>query len=211
LDLGDSNDHISQFGRMGFGFTKQFILEQGGSPVQYCLGTKDCDRVNDLAVVRRYLQTGKNKGVLDSATWQAFQRLAHFYKRTREVIKSRKAPSKPSRPKEPKIYRPKPSHEDTLATIARYNFQRAMPHLEETEWRLVFDEGHDLWHKNNGGDSPKTAWFHVEAGKDLQMLIVPDNRCYQLVHEYSCFTDRLFKIPKKPVQVISLEILERAY
>ena len=71
---------------MGFGFTKQFIIQQGGGPVQYCLGTQECDRVKDLATVQRFLKSIKNRDALDLSTSQAFLRLTHFYKRTREVI-----------------------------------------------------------------------------------------------------------------------------
>ena len=215
LDLGDSSDHISRFGRMGFGFTKQFIIQQGGGPVQYCLGTQDCDRVKDLATVQRFLKSIKNRNALDLSTSQAFLRLTHFYKRTREVIKYRKTAKGKSAPeaggKKQKNNKPKPSQEDVLAAKARYVFQRDMPHLEEYEWRLVFSDNHERWHRHRGEDLPKSARFHIEAGNDLQMLIVPDNRCFQIVHELPIFADRLFTIPEKPVQVVSLEILNRAY
>ena len=127
----------------------------------------------------------------------------------RKTAKGKSAPEAGG--KKQKNYKPKPSQEDVLAAKARYVFQRDMPHLEEYEWRLVFSDNHERWHRHRGEDLPKTARFHIEAGNDLQMLIVPDNRCFQIVHELPIFADRLFTIPEKPVQVVSLEILNRAY
>lgn len=98
LDLGDCADHWREFGRLAFGFSKQFIVEQGGGPMQYCLGTKECERVRDLALIQSHLnprdKDSKKAGI---EVMEAFSRLAHFYKRLRPVIEGRKPPTKNGR------------------------------------------------------------------------------------------------------------------
>lgn len=214
LDLGDCAHHWNQFGRLAFGFTKQFILKQGGSPMQYCLGTSDCDSVHDLACVSDYLKrvaTGTEKAEMDAMA--AFQRLCHFYKRVRPEVAERKSPTekpKDYKATEKKKFRPEPSPEDKLAKEAGFGRLSPMRHLEEHEWRLVYSENHDRWHKIKGGRSTAEAWFHVEVGEELQMIILPDNRSLQLVQQSDYLCDRLFRFPKKPVQVLSLEVIARA-
>lgn len=211
LDLGDCAGHWKNYGRLAFGFTKQFIVEQGGGPMQYCLGTKDCERINDLALVLKYLKPKSegdktaNKKILD-----AFMRLTHFYKRLRESVMNRKSPKQTSvdakpghEPKQPR----ERDLEEVLARNACYGKLRGMEHLEEHEWRLVFTQKNKRWYKIEGETDPKIAWFRINVGTELQMVIVPDNRCLQIVHADSRFSP-LFKLPK-PVQVVSLEVLER--
>jgi hypothetical protein len=211
LDLGDCAGHSEKFGRLAFGFTKQFIVEQGGGPIQYCLGTKDCKRIKDLALILDYLKPkGEGGKTADKEVLDAFMRLTHFYKRLRESVKNRKSPKSKSSDDKPGDEPKQPRERDLEEVRARnacYGKLRGMEHLEEHEWRLVFTQKNNRWHKIEGETDPKTAWFPIKVGTELQMVIVPDNRCLQIVHEDSRFSP-LFKSPK-PVQVVSLEILER--
>jgi hypothetical protein len=214
LDLGDCAGHWKKFGRLAFGFTKQFIVEQGGGPMQYCLGTKDCKRIRDLALILDYLKPKVNGGkTADKEVLDAFMRLAHFYKRLRESEKNRKSPKPKSGDDKPGHETKQPRERDLEEAHARnacYRKIKGMEHLEEHEWRLVFTQKNKRWHKIEGGTDPKTAWFRIEVGTELQMVIVPDNRCLQIAQTESRFSDHLFKLPK-PVQVVSLEILERTF
>jgi hypothetical protein len=213
LDLGDCAGHWKNFGRLAFGFTKQFIVEQGGGPMQYCLGTKDCKRIRDLDLILKYLKSkGKGGKTADKEVLDAFTRLTHFYKRLRESVKNRKSPKPNSSDDKPGHERKQPRERDIEEDRARnacYGKLRGMKHLEEHEWRLVFTQNNKCWHKIGVETDPKTAWFRIKVGTELQMVIVPDNRCLQIVHENSRFSDPLFKLPEKPVQVVSLDGLER--
>lgn len=214
LDLGDCADHWREFGRLAFGFTKQFLVEQGGGPMQYCLGTKDCERVRDLTLIQRVLMPkNKNSKKAGPDVLDAFARLAHFYKRLRPVIERRKSSASSGQGGKAKAkdqFRPEPLLEDSLATEARYGRLKGMKHLEEHEWRLVYSDGHERWLKILSEEQPAKAWFHIEAGSELQMVILPDNRSLQLVQQSTFFCERLFHIPKKPVQLISLEAIARS-
>ena len=208
VDLGDSADHRLEYGRLAFGFTKQFILKEGGSPMQYVLGTKSCNVVRDIKEVAKsvdaLVKTGASK---DEGSLSAFRRLMHFYKRVRPIVSGRNPPeaqiqtSENSQRKTKSVNTLDGTREAREAGYTRLN---RMGYLEEHEWRLVFNERNTRWRKDG-----ENAWFQVAPGTELQMVIVPDNRTLQKIQQCDAFTDRLYKHPRKPVQVISLEALDR--
>ncbi len=213
--LSECADHWQQYGRLAFGFTKQFIARNGGGPMSYCLGTKDCDRMQDLTAISRLLGDKKQaESAASRAAQTAFERIVHFYKRLRPIIEDRKPPTKAggrAGKSKPAKFKRQPTTEEVLAKDASLPPLRAMEYLEEHEWRLAYHENHDKWHCTKGNGKPEEAWFHIVGGDELQVVIVPDNLTYKLVHEDHVFSDRLFKTPQRPIQVVSLEILARTH
>ncbi len=208
VDLGDCADHRLKYGRLALGFTKQFILKEGGSPLQYVLGTKGCNVVRDIKEVAKsvdaLVKTGARK---DEGVLSAFRRLMHFYKRVRPIVSDRNPPeaqmqkSEKSQGETKSVNSFDGTREAREAGYARLN---RMAYLEEHEWRLVYNERNTRWRKDG-----ENAWFQVTPGTELQMVIVPDNRTLQRIQQCDVFTDRLYKNLRKPVQVISLEALVR--
>ena len=208
VDLGDCAEHRAEYGRLAFGFTKQFILKEGGSTMQYVLGTKSCNVVRDIKEVAKSVDALVKSGARGAeGVLSAFRRLMHFYKRVRPIVSDRNSPDarmqkneKPQR-KTKFVNALDGTREAREAGYARLN---KMAYLEEHEWRLVYDGRSTRWRKDG-----ENAWFQVAPGTELQMVIVPDNRTVQRIQQCDVFTDRLYKYPRKPVQVISLEALVR--
>jgi hypothetical protein len=79
LAMQNVADHCRLYGRMGFGFTKQFIAKNGGGPVHYTLGTENDPTVKALKKLKSLLKiyTKNNKKCDD------LEYIMHFFKRLR--------------------------------------------------------------------------------------------------------------------------------
>jgi len=207
----NNSEHCHEFGRMAFGFSKQFIANYGGGPVRYALGTS-----NDLLAKHLDVLLKDTEDCLTQNYIERIEFLAHFFKRLREE----KPKGKFRKPRG--IAKRRVSRElfkgDRLARLANYPNLIPMQFLEETEWRLVCPPEEkpkktDRWHlfgwHCKGTAKRRSAYFKIEPGTDLQMVIVPDNRTLQMVMNDGKLPKKLFAEQRPPIQVLSLDGLSR--
>lgn len=205
LAMQNVADHCRLYGRMGFGFTKQFIAKNGGGPVHYTLGTEKDPTVRALkklkSLLNRYPQKPKESGDLDY--------IMHFFKRLRETKSSTHPPSEKPVKKEP-IKRVRQIDENTGETrCARYPVLKDLDYLEENEWRLVYTATNKQWINLDETQEEVKARFQFKTGLDLQTVVLPDNLTVQKVLNNTDLPGKLFKPGRPPVQLISLESLLR--
>lgn len=199
LSLTNAEAHCRRYGRLGFGFTKRAILHLGGRPIAYIPGGKTDPTVRRLLKLREWLSRSQAapRLLLD------FDYLRHFYKRIQFPCPQRD-PSKLTGRKE-KVAKAPAQPADPLKQMA-YPTPSPLAYAEEQEWRIVLP----TLERFTPHDKIKHArWFPVEAGNELQVLVVPDNVIYQRVLSDKQLRKAIAPPHRKPVQVISWESLKR--
>jgi hypothetical protein len=189
--LEESMGHVSRYGRMGFGFPKRWVLENGGQPVTY-YSTKQGSPF--WATLLRLLKvTPKN-----NPAWKDLLYLLHFTKRIHKGAPRREGVKKPAQPKQ--TPRPKSKqHENPY--LRRYG--KTMPYLEEREWRIV-ESGRTTAVFNDGTHEPK-YYLPYACGHALFTLVLPDNQMISDVTRLDPFKSALFAFGAPPVSLLSLE------
>ena len=56
IKLSDTHEHTARYGCLGFGFSRKFVIERCGAPVQYVSGTGDDAIIGNIATVLRLLE-----------------------------------------------------------------------------------------------------------------------------------------------------------
>lgn len=201
--------HCHEYGRMAFGFTKQFVAKHGGGPVHYTLGTQ-----KDIVSQRlQRLHTYFAEAGLEHER-KDLDYITHFFKRLRPEIKSKKGEVG----HRVTVIQRRLDENGQAIKYARYPRLVDLPYLKETEWRLVCPvpvptTKNARWHSyeelNFHQKFIPNAKFHITPGSELQTVILPDNRTLQEVFGRTSLTNILFKSGRPPVQLISLEGLTR--
>ncbi|MDQ1318549.1 MAG: hypothetical protein QG588_2211 [Candidatus Poribacteria bacterium] len=55
IKLSQSQKHAERYGRLGFGFTRQFVMDRDGAPVQYVPGDKESMDSRNLGIISPHL------------------------------------------------------------------------------------------------------------------------------------------------------------
>jgi len=201
--------HCHEYGRMAFGFTKQFVAKQGGGPVHYTLGTgKDIVSQRLQRLHTYFAEAGLEHERTD------LDYITHFFKRLRPEIKSKKGEVGARRTASQR------RSDENLEAIkcARYPRLVDFAYLKESEWRLVCPvptptTKNARWHNykkiNEKKENIPNAKFKFNSGHELQSVILPDNLTLRQVMNYTSLTKILFSAKLPPVQLISLEGLTR--
>jgi hypothetical protein len=192
----DANTHCRLYGRLGFGLSKRFIFNQGGRPVIYTNNRKD-PVIAALDLLRRTLKTASPRVQNALETWARFIKGTQM-SRTRTLRRHvsnlrigagvRRAPARKSR-----------THNES------YPKEKAIRFLSEREWRLLKpSDNSSKWIKNSN-----KIWFRPEIGKELQVIIVPNNRVLQAAYSSPLIRKGLQGKSGIAAQMISLEALGR--
>jgi hypothetical protein len=191
--LNESRPHTSEYGRMGFGFSKSWLIKHGGQPVTYFdQSAKGTFFKNLVSLLKRL---NGDPVALDELLF-----LAHFTKRIQKPLsrpKGGKAATKQS----------KSAVTTTLSDPFLRFWSKTMPYLEEREWRVVehsslLKSGHLISGRRTG--DPK-FYIPYQPGKELFTLVLPDNQTVSEVLHTTWFTDRLFPKAAPHVTVLSLQ------
>ncbi|MCX6892106.1 MAG: hypothetical protein NTX51_11355 [Verrucomicrobia bacterium] len=94
------------------------------------------------------------------------------------------------------------------STMEQYEFPEHSPiqFLREREWRLLEPEpSKQPWHRDAEGH----LWFAPEAGKELQLVIVPCNLLLQLAYDDPLIRKRLTGKSGITAQLISAQVLRK--
>ena len=204
---GDPEEHWRLYGRLGFGFSKRFVFNCGGRPVIYAGGSKD-----PVLTSIGYLRQTLSKKFKDRHKIRAeFETLARFIKcttltRETEVLAKQKqaepeAKSKTAQ-KKTKV------GSETSELINPLEFPEAQPirFLREREWRLLHrDSDKQRWRVAADG----STWFIPEAGKELQLIIVPCNLILHEAYEDKKIREKLTVRSGITAQLISAQALRK--
>ena len=180
---------------MGFGFSKQSVLEMSGRPVEYTLGGASDPILIRLLRLRKIIDGLKP----NDQPKRDFEYLMHFYKRLRFPAPQRdpdklrtgsRLSEKKTKTKHPPQISP---HMPKL---------KPFPYLEEQEWRIVVSQPRRFTKAN---ESENAIWFPIRSEHNLLTVIVPDNVVLRDVIHSEALRDRLFAKNRRPIQVISHE------
>ena len=204
---GDTEGHWQRYGRMGFGFSKRFIFKCGGRPVIYAGGAHD-PVLASVTAIRRTLAKEFKEG---HKIRREFETLARF-------IKGTALPPKLPDETEPKPIEPpaqtkaakkgkgvtRTDREDEM--IHEFPDEKPIRFLREREWRLLQRDNSDqLWRT----DADESIWFTPEAGRDLQLIIMPSNQLLQRAYEKDEIRLRLKGKSGVAAQLISAQALRK--
>ena len=191
--LGESLPHTAEYGRIGLGFPKRWVIERGGQSVTYF---RHNARGSFLQAVFKLLAaegTGDATGIWKpkpGATGFAELRyLLHFAKMIRlrmpklERAQMKAVSTEPARHKK----------QQPLAAVEAQMFKRkfGMPlqFVEEREWRIVHHPASKGFVK---GPGVPDYYLPYLPGEELFTLVLPDNKVVSKVLQTDWFTERLF-------------------
>jgi hypothetical protein len=193
--LGESLAHTVEYGRMGFGFPKRWVIERGGQSVTYF---RHNEKGHFLASIFKLLSVlGEDQG---NGVWKAktglsgFDELRYFL-HFAKMIRHKKQP--PERKKVlPTVTPPAapPKRQPTKAAIEAQTFKRKfglpLQFVEEREWRIVYQSGVKDFVK---GPGVPDYYLPYVPGEELFTLVLPDNKVVSQVLQTDWYTERLFE------------------
>lgn len=184
--LGDSLPHTSEYGRIGLGFPKRWVIERGGQSVTYF---RHNERGTFLRCVFRLLNAmNDSRGDTESAL-DDLRYLLHFAKMIRLRPSPRRQAAKAGREPAGKrpVARPKSIEDDSRSY--RRKFGAPLHFVEEREWRIVYSPNNARFVKG-----PGTPQFYLPylPGEELFTLVLPDNKVVSRLLEQTWYTERLF-------------------
>ena len=189
--LADSRAHAGRYGKMGFGFTRKFIMKKGGRPVIYVPNARnDQFRKSLIEVLRMAKETPgleEHYGILASSL-----KAYHFprdIQKARPDIGSKKTGTVPRRPK----VLPEDSG-------LRLDFGGIFSNLEDREWRI-------LRSTNRKSVSPGQPVTLECSPGNLAMIVLPDHQTLSLALQDEGIREHLF-VPEQPaVCLVSKEMI----
>ncbi|HYG23342.1 MAG TPA: abortive infection system antitoxin AbiGi family protein [Verrucomicrobiae bacterium] len=189
--LGESLPHTSEYGRIGLGFPKRWVIERGGQSVTYF---RHNERGHFLRSAFRLLNALGEPG--PDGAWRArgisgledLRYLLHFAKMIRLRPPEREGRKVKSVPEvRPRTRRKKKPGADKQAY--RRKFGAPLHFVEEREWRIVYSEANRRFVK---GPGIPDFFLPYLPGEELFTLVLPDNKVVSRLLERDWFTDRLF-------------------
>jgi hypothetical protein len=197
LTLKDCIAHSTRYGKLGLGFTKKFVLSNGGQPVAYIR-----DRKSSPFVL--YLRELLKKDDFNPTAKKRVEALACYLKNM-EKQRERKARSTKSKAK--------PKSATSVVRKRKIDpFKRQtgsiLHFLEEAEWRII-EQGSPQRKssrlvKNLESSNPV---YHLpyESGYELVTIVFPNNRVFSMAMRDPKIVERLFPNDRPPVNLVSLE------
>lgn len=186
--LRDSSPHTSNYGRMGFGFPRRWVLDRGGQPVSYFRAAQKSPFLKamfDLIVAHR---AGSPSGKVH----ESLDYLLHFAKPVNDLVR------KPAKDRTlPTARRIAPKARDAF----RKNPGAPMKFVAEREWRIVRHTSRRFV-PNTDGARPD-CYLPYEPGRELFTLVLPDNYTVNRVMQDKELPKQLFPENGPHVTVIS--------
>jgi Putative abortive phage resistance protein AbiGi, antitoxin len=193
--LGESLPHTKEYGRIGLGFPKRWVIERGGQSVTYF---RHNEQGSFLQAAFKLLASNADcdlngvwKPKPGSSVFDEIRYLIHFAKMIR--LKRPKPEAKPVVVARPSLLVPRLKKKPSAAAVEAHMFKRkfGMPlqFVEEREWRIVY-------HPSNKGltKGPGLPDYYLPylPGEELFTLVLPDHKVVSKVLQTDWFTERLF-------------------
>ena len=194
--LGESLPHTMEYGRIGLGFPKRWVIDRGGQSVTYFRHNEKASFLQCACKLLGALGTGDTHG-----NWrpkpgisglEEFRYLLHFAKmiRLQRPPPERKTPA----PAPTKVPAPRVRKRPVAAVQAQMfkrKFGMPLEFVEEREWRIVHHAGNPHF-KPGPRSGPPDFYLPYLPGEELFTLVLPDNKVVSTVLQTDWFTDRLF-------------------
>jgi len=191
--LGESLPHTMEYGRIGLGFPKRWVIERGGQSVTYFRHNSKGSFLPAIFKLLAAHGTGDSDGVWkpkpDAPAFEALRYLLHFAKmiRLKPPKVSRRAAKAAARPaRAPMRKAPRAAVE---AQMFKRKFGMPLQFVEEREWRIVHHPGNRHFVK---GPGVPDYYLPYLPGEELFTLVLPDNKVVSKVLQTDWFSERLF-------------------
>jgi hypothetical protein len=199
-NLRDSRPHTQKYGRLGFGFARNWVISRGGQPVTYVRPAQDCT----------YAATA-------TSLYERLKRLKKGGKEARTELEILLSYSRSLRGLPPPTEQPKEKPTGTVTTKTKTSrpkdpHQRKWPApmtiLEEREWRIVHAEGLKHCKANTASGATKPAYYlPYTTGTHLFTLVVPNNEILNRVVNNDELRKQLFPDHRPHVSLLSWQDL----
>jgi len=192
--LGESLPHTSEYGRIGFGFPKRWVIERGGQSVTYFRHNEKGSFLQSAFKLLGVLGDEQQQGIwtakVADSGFDELRYLLHFAK----MIRLKKAPPerKPRVPTIPPPAVPRKKKRPQAAVDAqafKRKFGLALEFVEEREWRIVYHPSIKAFAK---GPGVPDYYLPYVPGEELFTLVLPDNKVVSRILQEDWFTERLF-------------------
>jgi hypothetical protein len=191
--LGESLPHTAEYGRIGLGFPKRWVIERGGQSVTYFRHNAKGSFLQAVFKLLAAHATSDASGVWkqkpDMTGFEELRYWLHFAKMIR--VKTPKTQRAARRP-QPAVRRaPKraPSSTAVETQMFRRKFGMPLQFVEEREWRIVHHPANRHFVK---GPGVPDFYLPYLPGEELFTLVLPDNKVVSKVLQTAWFTERLF-------------------
>lgn len=173
--LSDCGYHAANYGKLGLGFPKSFVIDRFGTPVNYVSHkTRRNIYFKYFYDVHRYLES-------NGAGVEILGKLEYLMAFLKPISERRKRPSRPRKPRAP---RPR-SEEKRPPQIRLRNYGPRLTYLIESEWRIVANREviRRLSLKPHPGFEEETFETYLmpyDASKHLFSVVFPDRITLQM-------------------------------
>ncbi len=194
--LGESLPHTAEYGRMGLGFPKRWVIERGGQSVTYF---RHHAKGSFLQSIFRLLAAQATRGAdgrwvakAGAAGFEELRFLIHFAKMIRlKAPKPVRRAAKSGEVPPVRVLKRPPSPAAVEAQMYKRKFGMPLQFVEEREWRIVH---HPAAKGFVPGEPEKAPDFYLPylPGEELFTLVLPDHKVVSRVLQDDWFTERLF-------------------
>jgi hypothetical protein len=193
--LGESLPHTSEYGRIGLGFPKRWVIERGGQSVTYFRHNQKATFLQSMFKLLDALGQDRGQGVWTAKTgisgFEELRYLIHFAK----MVRLKKTPPRskitPPTVVPRVISRKKPAKAAVDAQTFKRKFGLPLEFLEEREWRIVHHPAANGFVRGPASGVPNFYLPYV-PGEELFTLVLPDHKVVCSVLQKDWFTERLF-------------------
>jgi len=193
--LGESLPHTAEYGRIGLGFPKRWVIERGGQSVTYFRHNAKGSFLQAVFKLLTAHGTGDAKGVWQckpgATVFEELRYLLHFTKMIRlktprlELARPKAAVAKPP----PRRAKRAPSAAAMETQMFKRKFGMPLQFVEEREWRIVHHAANKHFVK---GPGVPEFYLPYLPGEELFTLVLPDNKVSSKMLQADWFTERLF-------------------
>ena len=192
--LGESLPHTAEYGRIGLGFPKRWVIERGGQSVTYFRHNEKGSFLQTvfklLAAQGTAYANGVWKAKPGATAFEELRYLLHFAKMIRlKAPKPPRGPTKAVPAPTPRVAKRKAAAAAVEVQMFKRKFGMPLQFVEEREWRIVYHPGSYEFVK---GPGVPDYYLPYLPGEDLFTLVLPDNKVVSQVLQTDWFTERLF-------------------
>jgi len=212
--LDEIEFHNREYGRLGLGFPKRFVLSQGGRPVNYVNGVGADPSFQAWDKLRRKLSDSRVAAVMSPKEWEELQAefvyLSAFLKMMKPTPKRRTTTKKvgaeaSTDETQVKGKRPIP--------IKRH-YGQILEYIEEREWRIVLKQQSRqtfprsvISNPSREPDASPPFLLPYRAAHDLFTVVLPDARTKHAALQDNVVRSLLIPADGPPVTILALDDL----
>lgn len=212
--LDEIEFHNREYGRLGLGFPKRFVLAQGGRPVNYINGVGADPSFQAWELLRRKVSDPRVSLVMSPREWAELKAEFAYLSAFLKMMK----PTPKRKPTRKKVVA------EASADAAAVKGKRPIPikrhygqileYIEEREWRIVVKQRNQFTFPRsvipNGSREANASppfLLPYRAAHDLFTVVLPDARTKQAALQDNVVRSLLFPADGPPVTILALDDL----